>query len=29
MTLGFINEVIEKSNDSMYKEFLLKRLLKD
>ena len=29
MTLGFINEVIEKSNDSAYKEFLLKRLLKD
>ena len=29
MTLGFINEVIEKSNDSAYKEFVLKRLLKD
>lgn len=29
MTLGFINEVIEKSNDSEYKEFVLKRLLKD
>jgi len=29
MTLGFINEVIEKSNDSVYKEFVLKRLLKD
>ena len=29
MTLGFINEVIEKSNDSAYKEYLLKRLLKD
>ena len=24
-----INEVIEKSNDSAYKEFVLKRLLKD
>jgi Fe-S cluster assembly protein SufD len=29
MTLGFINEVIEKSNDTVYKEFVLKRLLKD
>jgi Fe-S cluster assembly protein SufD len=29
MTLGFINEVIEKSNDLQYKEFILKRLLKD
>jgi Fe-S cluster assembly protein SufD len=29
MTLGFINEVNEKSNDSVYKEFVLKRLLKD
>ena len=29
MTLGFINEVIEKSNDSAYKEFVLRRLLKD
>lgn len=29
MTLGFINEVIEKSNDSEYKDFVLKRLLKD
>ena len=29
MTLGFINEVIEKSNDSSYKEFVLRRLLKD
>jgi len=29
MTLGFINEVIEKCNDSEYKEFVLKRLLKD
>ena len=29
MTLGFINEVIEKSNDSEYKEFVLRRLLKD
>ena len=29
MTLGFINEVIEKSNDPVYKEFILKRLLKD
>lgn len=29
MTLGFINEVIEKSKDSAYKEFVLKRLLKD
>ena len=28
MTLGFINEVIEKSNDLQYKEFILKRLLK-
>ena len=28
MTLGFINEVIEKSNDLHYKEFILKRLLK-
>ncbi len=28
MTLGFINEVIEKSNDLHYKEFVLKRLLK-
>ena len=28
MTLGFINEVIEKSNDSEYNEFILKRLLK-
>ena len=27
-TLGFINEVIEKSNDLQYKEFILKRLLK-
>ena len=29
MTLGFINEVIEKSTDLEYKEFILKRLLKD
>ena len=29
MTLGFINEVIEKSSDSEYKEFVLRRLLKD
>ena len=29
MTLGFINEVIEKSNDEEYKEFVLRRLLKD
>ena len=29
MTLGFINEVIEKSNDSEFKEFVLRRLLKD
>ena len=29
MTLGFINQVIEKSNDPVYKEFILKRLLKD
>ncbi|MEK9618917.1 MAG: SufD family Fe-S cluster assembly protein [Flavobacteriales bacterium] len=28
MTLGFIHEVIEKSNDLHYKEFILKRLLK-
>ena len=28
MTLGFINEVIEKSNDLHYKEFILKRILK-
>ena len=28
MTLGFINEVIEKSNDLHYKDFILKRLLK-
>ena len=28
MTLGFINDVIEKSNDLQYKEFILKRLLK-
>ena len=28
MTLGFINELIEKSNDLQYKEFILKRLLK-
>ena len=29
MTLGFINEVIEKSTDSDYKEFILHKLLKD
>ena len=29
MTLGFINEVIEKSTDSDYKEFILNKLLKD
>ena len=28
MTLGFINEVIEKSNDLQYKDLILKRLLK-
>ena len=28
MTLGFIHEVIEKSNDLHYKDFILKRLLK-
>ncbi len=29
MTLGFINEVIEKSTDSDYKEFILNKLLKN
>ncbi|MDB0020620.1 SufD family Fe-S cluster assembly protein [bacterium] len=29
MTLGFINEVIEKSTDSDYKKFILHKLLKD
>ena len=29
MTLGFINEVIEKSNDFEYQEFILKSLIKD